>query len=168
MATQAQRQHALAVMRWLIANEPLIDYRQRRPMVTRGLTEQQLADMFADGMHVAMDCSEAVTLTCRLAGLANPNGRSYPSGLGFTGDMLDHLTHYTNPKAAGVGALVVFVSTVPTGDHVAQVMEPGADPLLCSHGSTGGPIAVRLSAELAAQRRLHGHSSAVFLSVAKL
>lgn len=156
------------LMRWLIANEPKVSYRQTRPMTTRGYTEQTLADRFTNGGTITMDCSEAVTLICRLAGLADPNHLGY-NGAGYTGTMLTSLPHYTDPKAAGVGALVVFTSQKkPDGDHVCQVVEPGADPLLFSHGQNAGPIAIRLSDELAAQRRIHGDSTAVFLRVAAL
>lgn len=167
MATGLQRQHAAGIMRWLIANEQRVMYRQARPMISRNYTEQSLVDRFRTGGSIAMDCSEAVTFVCRCAGLADPNGASY-DGSGYTGTMLAHLPHYSDPKAAGVGALVVFVSKVATGDHVAQVLEPGADPVLFSHGQDAGPIDIPLSGELAAQRRMHGESHAVFLSIAAL
>jgi hypothetical protein len=35
----------------------------------------------------------------------------------------------------------------PPGHHVALVLEPGPDPLLCSHGQESGPAVVRFSIE---------------------
>lgn len=160
MATQLQRNHAAGLMRWLIAHEPQIDYDQVRPMRTRRLTEQQLVDVFARGGRIETDCSETATLVCRLAGLADPNGHGY-NGAGFTGDMLAHLPHYTDPAKAAVGALVVFGPG--SGDHVCQVLEAGHDPLLFSHGQDAGPIAIRLSAEKRVQR-----GPVTFLNVSRL
>ncbi len=149
MATTAQRSHLAALMRWTAEHERLIHYAQRRPMTTAHLREQELADRFAAGRTIAMDCSEGVTLLCRLAGLADPNGRDY-DGQGFTGTLLAYLPHYTDPAGADVGALVVFGPG--GGDHVAMVLVPGADPLLWSHGAEAGPRLVRFSVEDAIHR----------------
>jgi hypothetical protein len=161
MATPAQRQHLHALMGWLEAHEPQIHYAQVRPMRTRVLREQQLADVLAaDEGSVTMDCSEAVTLLCRLAGLKDPNGQSY-NGSGFTGTLLRTLPHYSAPKAADVGALVVYGAG--SGEHVSMVYEPSADPVLWSHGTEGGPLFIPLSE----QRKLHA-KPVTFLSVARL
>jgi hypothetical protein len=148
-------------MRYLEAHEPQVHYAQVRPMRTRGLHEQQLADtLAADRGSLTMDCSEAVTLLCRLAGLADPNGNGY-NGLGYTGTLLKHLPHYTTAAHADVGALVVYGPD--DGEHVSMVYERGPDPILWSHGSEGGPLFISLSA----QRRLHARP-VTFLSVARL
>lgn len=160
MATALQRQHMAGLMRWLIVYEPQVHYGQVRPMRTVHLREQQLAAIFAAGQGVTLDCSETATLVCRLAGLADPNGRGY-DGTGYTGTMLDYLPHYSEPEAAGVGALVVYGPG--TGDHVSQVIEPGADPLLFSHGVERGPVAVRFSV----QRKAH-RQPVTFLNIGKL
>ena len=160
VATLAQRAHLHALMRWLHDHEPQIHYAQIRPMSTAHLREQQLATLLEAEHSITMDCSEAVTLLCRLGGLADPNGRGY-DGQGFTGTMLDHLPHYTRPSGAGTGALVVFGPG--HGDHVAMVYTPGPDPLLWSHGAENGPRLVRLSAERAVHR-----PPVTFLSVAAL
>jgi len=144
-------------MKWLIAKTPLIDYEQYRPMRTSRITEQHLSDLFFHKQKISMDCSESVTLLCRLAGLSDPNGMGY-NGYGFTGTMLTSLPHYTDPADADVGALVVFGPG--TGDHVCMVLTPGSDPLLFSHGQDAGPLAVRFSVEKNAHR-----NPAVFLSV---
>lgn len=147
-------------MDMLVQNEPLIHYGQKRPMTTRNLREQQLADLFKARKTITMDCSESVTLLCRLAGLADPNGKNY-SGYGFTGDMLDHLKHYTRPASADVGALVIFGPS--PGDHVCMVRKKGRDPLLFSHGQERGPFYVHLSDEKKAHR-----PPVTFLAVAPL
>lgn len=150
MATTLQRAHMLGLMRFLLAHEPQIHYGQIRPMKTAKLTEQQLANLFSVGGTITSDCSETATLICRLAGLANPNGTTYESGAGYTGTMLNHLPHYTDPRGASVGALVVFGPG--TGDHVGLVMTPGADPWIFDHGSESGPKRRRLSTVAAAHR----------------
>lgn len=160
MASTAQRRHLKDLMAYLLKREPLIHYAQIRPMRTVHLTERQLRARLNGGGSITMDCSESVTLLCKLAGLHDPNGLGY-DGQGFTGTMLAHLRHYSDPEKALVGALCVF-GPAP-GDHVAMVMERGEDPWLWSHGAEGGPRRVRYSVE----KRVH-RSPATFLSVAKL
>ena len=142
MATSAQRKHLAALMDWLVSKEPLIDYRQYRPMTTTKFLEQELVNHFAAGKKISSDCSETVTLVCRLAGLADPNGSNY-NGYGFTGTMLDHLPHYTDPKGAEIGALVVFGPG--DGDHVGMVRKASTDPVIFDHGSQTGPKFRKLS-----------------------
>ncbi len=169
MATSLQRQHIKGLLLWFIQNEPLLGYSmgpRRMELVT--LTEQEIADCFAKRQTLEADCSGFATAVCHLSGLADPNGNDY-DGTGFTGTMLANLPHYSDPAAANVGALVVYSHPgVPTGDHVAAVLGPGKDPWLCSHGQEKGPVRIRHSTELAAQRAIHGSSTATFLSVAAL
>lgn len=160
MATDSQRKHLAASMHYLIAHQAQIHYAQIRPMRTAHLHEQETHTLFQAGHSITMDCSESVTLLCRWAGLHDPNGFGY-NGAGYTGTLLQHLPHYTNPKAAYVGALVVF-GPYP-GHHVCMVLEPGKDPLLFSHGSERGPYPIRLSTE-----RRYQPSGLTFLSIAKL
>ena len=165
MATAAQRAHLLALMQLLIGYEPQVHYpphdvRTAADLATFKLTEQQLDRLLATGGSIQADCSEMVTELCRWAGLADPNGLNYAYA-GYTGTMLAQLPHYDNPASALVGALVVFGPG--TGEHVCMVIEPGADPLLFSHGQEAGPFAIRLSAERAAH-----HPPVTFLSIANL
>ena len=160
MATTAQRTHLASLMRFLIDNEPLIHYLQRRPMTTTRIFEQEAYDLFAAGGTVASDCSETVTWLCKMAGLEDPNGLGY-NGTGYTGTLLAHLPHYTDPAEANVGALVVFGPLA--GDHVAMVLTPGPDPWLFSHGSESGPKRQRLSTVT----RAH-NPPVTFLSIAGL
>jgi hypothetical protein len=160
MATDAQRLHLLALMKLTLAHEPQIHYSQVRPIGPERLTEAQLVTLFAHGHSIAFDCSGGVTCLCKWAGLRDPNGLHY-DGYGYTGTLLHHLPHYSDPAKARLGALVVFGPG--TGDHVAMVMARGADPMLWSHGSEGGPRRVRFSVERAVHRR-----PATFLSIAAL
>ena len=52
------------------------------------------------------DCSEMVTELLRWVGCADPNGLNFRYA-GYTGTMLDHLPHYTEPRNALTGALAV-------------------------------------------------------------
>ncbi|MGH3009603.1 MAG: peptidoglycan-binding protein [Gaiellaceae bacterium] len=128
------REQIVANARWGIANEPQIHYEQLRPI---------------DGLHeprklpLSTDCSGFSTLCYAWAGAPDPNGLGY-SGAGYTGTLLQHMT----AVAAGAvqpGDLVVWGP--PPGHHVALVLEPGTDPLLCSHGQEAGPAATRFSVE---------------------
>lgn len=145
MATVSQRVHMAGIMDWLVANEPKVHYAQERPMELIRRREQYLEDWLKRARSgITMDCSEAVTLICKLAGLSDPNGRGY-DGTGYTGTLLQNLPHYTDPNKAGIGALVVFGPH--TGRHVCMVRRVGPDPLLFSHGQERGPIFLRLSEE---------------------
>src|SRR2546423_615721 len=129
-------------------------------MATVRLSAGQPGSILSHHGSVTMDCSEGVTCLCKWAGLHDPNGLGY-SGDGYTGTLLNHLPHYSEPSHAYVGALVVFGPG--TGDHVAMVMQRGANPVLWSHGSEGGPRAVTLSVENAIHRK-----PTTFLSIAHL
>jgi cell wall-associated NlpC family hydrolase len=58
--------------------------------------------------------------------------------------LLEHMQAIA-ADAAQPGDLVVW--GLPPGHHVALVLEPGPDPLLCSHGQEAGPVAIRFSVE---------------------
>lgn len=144
MATADQRQHLAALMHWTVQHNGLIHYSQQRPIQPLHLYEQQVDDLFRAGYAITFDCSGGVTCLCKWAGLADPNGRGY-DGYGFTGTLLGHLPHYSDPSKAGVGALAVFGPG--SGEHVAMVLEPGRNPLLWSHGSEAGPLLIHLNDE---------------------
>lgn len=158
MASDLQRAHLVGLGNWLISKAALIDYAQRRPMRSSGLYEQDLADRFKAGTHLVLDCSESVTLMFRMAGLKDPNGFNY-NGDGNTTSMYNALGHYTDPKRAKAGALVIYQNPA----HVSMVLTAGADPWLFSHGSTNGPIGVALSVE----RTWHS-GTVTFLDVSRL
>jgi cell wall-associated NlpC family hydrolase len=123
------RRKIVAAARWGIANEPRIHYGEIRPIP------------FGRALPLTTDCSGFVTVCYFLAGAPDPNGLAY-SGAGYTGTLLGHLPHVA---AARAGDLVVWGSY--PGRHCAIVLEAGHDPLLASHGSERGPIAIRFSEE---------------------
>ncbi len=129
------RQKIVAAARWGIENGPRIHYGEVRPMPL-GRT-----------LPLTTDCSGFVTVCYFLAGAPDPNGRGY-DGTGYTGTMLGWLPRIRRAEAQR-GDLVVW-GAYP-GRHVAVVLEPGDDPLLCSHGSERGPLAIRFSDESAFQ-----------------
>lgn len=165
MTTKLERVHLKDLMDLLLHHEPQVRYprgdvRGALDLATWRLSEQQMRKRLADGGELMFDCSQSTSQLCRWAGLDDPNGLKYRYA-GYTGTMLEHLPHYTDPKAAGVGALVVYGPG--TGDHVSMVYEPGRDPLLWSHGFDGGPQLIRLSK----QRAFH-RAPVTFLSIARL
>jgi cell wall-associated NlpC family hydrolase len=123
------RQRIVAAARWGIANEPRIHYGAIRPFpLTRALP-------------LTTDCSGFVTLCYYLAGAPDPNGLAY-SGRGWTGTLLEHL-----PETRQLRPGDVVVWGAYPGHHCALVLEPGDDPLMCSHGQEHGPLAIRLRDE---------------------
>ena len=94
-------------------------------------------------LPLATDCSGFVTLCYFLAGAPDPNGRGY-DGSGWTGTLLERMEN-VDRQAVGHGDVVVF-GEYP-GHHCALVLEPGPDPLLCSHGQERGPLEIRFSNE---------------------
>jgi hypothetical protein len=134
------REAIVANARWGIAHEARIHYARLRPI--DALDEPRR-------LPLTTDCSGYVTLCYAWAGAPDPNGLGY-SGQGWTGTLLEHL----RPVSAAVvqpADLVVFGP--PPGTHVALVLEPGPDPLLCSHGQERGPAAVRFGVESRHQPR---------------
>jgi hypothetical protein len=165
MATTAQRAHIHNLLTYLSGRHlqvryPPHDVRGALDLRTFKLTEQQLFHLMDYGGEIQADCSELATEVCRWAGLADPNGLGYRYA-GYTGTMLAHLPHYTDPKRALVGALVVFGPG--TGEHVAQVYEPGDDPLLVSHGIDRTVNKIPLSVE-----RSYHKPPVTFCSIARL
>lgn len=133
MVTQTQRNHMVRLAQLLNHYAPDVDYAEVRPMRTRRLTQTRLTINLQHRVPVTMDCSEAVTLICRLAGLKDPNGLRY-DGYGYTGTMLEHLPHFTDYGELHKGSLIVYGAG--TGTHVVMVVTPnGHNPDVYSHGS---------------------------------
>ncbi len=125
------RTEIVAAARWGIRNEPRIHYAPVRPMpLTRTVP-------------LSTDCSGFVTLCYYLAGAPDPNGLDY-DGQGYTGTLLRAMSSVAQDWIEP-GDLVVW-GAYP-GHHVALVLAPGDDPLLCSHGQERGPLPVRFSDE---------------------
>lgn len=162
MATAAQRKHLCALMDHLVQDEPLVHYppgdRRTRTIHQIATEKQMLAELHAG--RLTIDCSQSVTMLCHVAGLKDPNGNAYRDD-GYTGTLLEHLRHYSNPASAMPGALVVFGGG--TGHHVCMVRKAGKNPLLFSHGQERGPFMISLSEEAKYQPK-----PITFLSVAPL
>lgn len=143
MASDAQRAAMRYLMDVLLTHRNRVHYAEVRPMRSKNITNvYQLKQRIAAPGGLTMDCSESVTLICKLAGLKDPNDQNY-DGLGFTGTLLATLPHYEQAGGAKIGALCVFGPG--TGTHVAMVYERGSDPLLFTHGEEGDPSLHRLS-----------------------
>ena len=143
MASDPQRAAMRYLMDLLLHHRARIHYAELRPMSTASIhSVLGLKQRIAAPGGLTMDCSESVTLICKLAGLSDPNGLAY-NGQGFTGTLLGHLPHYVNAAGAKIGALCVFGPG--TGKHVAMVYERGTDPMMWTHGETGDPSLHRLS-----------------------
>ena len=94
-------------------------------------------------LPMTTDCSGFVTACYKWSGLPDPNGLSYKQ-VGYTGTLLQHAPHvFTDKAKAKVGDLIVYGPG--TGEHVAVIVGPGADPLTVSHGDEAGPELVRVS-----------------------
>ena len=150
VATRAQRAHVAAVLEELARYRGLLRYppgdqRTGRDNVTWHLTEHEAFAALAAGDPLQWDCSEFCPWVLKCAGLWRW------SSPGYTGSHLELLPVYTDARAAGIGALVVFGGG--TGHHEAIVHTPdphGGNPLLYSHGRPGLDV-IRLHDEAARQ-----------------
>ncbi len=150
--TTADRKRLHGIMEVLIAHAAQLDYpnkdvRTKLDAATFALTWSQAQAHLKAGKRLMFDCSGAATCIYKWAKLKDPNGLGYRHE-GYTGTMLAHLPHYTNPKRARRGALVIFGPA--TGEHVAVVLDPdtvNGDPLLFSHGFRGATGPIRLHRE---------------------
>jgi hypothetical protein len=135
-------------MDWLLAHKAQIGYIQLRPMATQHYYEQPLASAF--DYHpfqkvISPDCSEMVTMICRMAGFQDPNGLGY-NGYGYTHTLLGHLPAADAHQVLS-GAIVVWESS--TAQHAAMVKiadQSNGNPSLFSHGDKNGPIEVSYNA----------------------
>lgn len=171
MATKAQRHHAATVMDEMYVHRaqlayPPNDQRTGRDGYSWSLTEQEAMHLLAAGGTMQFDCSEYAPWVLKCAGC-------WPfSQPGWTGA---HLTWwaakrwpiYTDAKAAGVGALVIFGEG--NGHHEGIVHTPDphhGNPVLSSHGRPG--LDRPTLQEEAASQAADGHPGVRFLSVAHL
>jgi hypothetical protein len=106
-------------------------YRQVRPMRSMRIKPGHLRAAILKPGGLTLDCSESVTLICHLAGLRDPNGNNY-DGTGFTGSLLNYLTHRDEPGRTG--SMAVFGA--PPGEHVVMRRDEG---LWFSHGTEADP-----------------------------
>lgn len=147
MTTDQQRAGMRYVMDVLLTHRNRVHYKQIRPgACTRISTVFQLKQAIAAPGGLALDCSDAAILICRLAGLSDPTGQDYDlDDTDYTGTLLSssRLDHYENAGGAKIGAFCVFGPG--TGHHVALVYERGPDPLMWTHGEESDPSLHRLS-----------------------
>lgn len=164
MSTLAQRNHMKAIGEMFLHHERQLHYKQLRPMASIHKTESEIDKLLLGGGEMSFDCSEAVTLICKLVGLKDPNNAHY-NGTGNTQMMYDHLPHYTDAKRALIGALGLFgIPGQLDTQHVAFVYRRDPhDPLMWSMGQESDPRLVRFSVE----KKFH-HDHGVFLSIAGL
>jgi hypothetical protein len=130
----ALRSAIVSAARWGIEHAAGIHYGEVRPI--EGLRRPC-------ELPLRTDCSGFVTLCYAWAGAPDPNGLGY-SGQGFTGTLLAHMRPVPGD---GVEAGDLVVWGTPPGVHVALVLEPGANALLCSHGREQGPLEIRFTTE---------------------
>ena len=135
--TSGQRNALISNGLWLYANSAHIAYSLHRPFPL--LSRDELAARFSKGETVAWDCAGFTVQTFHLvADVNDPSGQGY-DGRGNTETILSTLTdHYTDPRKALPGALVIFGADLPLADqHVCMVMRAGENPTVLSHGQPG-------------------------------
>ena len=156
--TYTKRQYVVRLCHWGIAHQASIHYAEKRPMP---LTTVHVLPH----LPLTTDCSGWATLCYRYAGAADPNGLGY-SGSGYTGTLLKHMHHIT-AATAKPGDLVVYgCKSIPTGHHVAVIMDVGSHTpetiITCSHGSEAGPLEITVAHEATFQP--DGLAGVVYLS----
>jgi hypothetical protein len=133
--------------KWGVQHQGSIHYTQARPI-----------PQYSKGhLPMYLDCSGSTITYCRWANIPDPSGGSYADG------STDNLLAYSKKierRDLQLGDMTLWAYG-SDGKHVAIVIELGADPLLASHGSEAGPLAIRLSAE----DRYHASETLNYLSV---
>jgi hypothetical protein len=156
----------LAVMDYLYKHRAQLDYppgdqRTNRDAVSWHLTEQQAEHVLEHGGRMQLDCSEAAPWVLKCSGCWHWSQPYY------TGTHLDLLPVYENPKAAGVGALVIFGPGTGHHEAIVHTADPvKGNPLLASHGRPGYDL-VRLR-DMQASQTAAGHPGVRFCSIAHL
>lgn len=127
--------------RYGAAHEPAIHY-------TQSTARDDFLHRARGALPMSTDCSGFVEQCHWAAGAPDPSGLAYRY-VGFTGTLLSNAAAHgrvtTNLAAARVGDPIVIGPG--SGWHAVLVLEPGADPLVVSHGSESGPRIQRLSAD---------------------
>lgn len=170
--TTGQRAAITTITGDLIAAKANIAYPKPSQVIRPHLyrTLEWLRGYWAKGHLSVWDCSIAVQQVFYCAQVASQQPITDPSGFNYEGwgdtqSWVDRLPHYTKPADAHAGALVVLGVGLPVQQqHGCIVIGTGRDPLLFSHGSDAGPIAIKLSQEQPA----HPNGETVFLDVSSL
>ena len=159
--TAAQRRELLALMDYCVQHRGQIHYPPGDIRSERVGTIKSWVDIHARIMRPGgweVDCSQFCEALLRAV------GAKLPVRDGYTGSFLEQLPHYTDPRKAYTGAVVVFGPG--TGHHMMFVHTPDhvhGNPLGCSQGQESDPRLIYLSQEQAFQPH-----PATFCSVAKL
>jgi len=135
-AIDQRRVDMAANARWGIQHAGSIHYSQDRPI-----------DYHFQDLPWTADCSGSTCAYAKDARIPDPSGSGY-NGAGSTDSILANLRQHERKsiRDAQLADLVLWAYGTD-GQHVAVVIEPGRDPLLASHGSENGPVAVRFSVE---------------------
>lgn len=142
----ATRAEMVRGARWMISHAGSIHYSQARPF-----------HLYSPGaLPETLDCSGSTITLARWADAPNPSGTA--PGYGNTSTIAAHAKQISR-SAIKPGDMVVFGINPTT--HVAVVLEVRSDPLMFSHGSESGPVAVALSTEA----RYHAGQSIRFFSL---
>ncbi len=128
-----ERQALVAYAKWGIQHKADIHYSQVRPI-----------DFAFTKLPWTADCSGSTIAYAKASGMPDPSGLNY-SGAGSTDSMLAHLPRIER-RELQLGDLALW-AIGNDGKHLAIVIELGPDPLMASHGSDVGPIAIKLSDE---------------------
>lgn len=151
--TSGQRDQLAALMDWCLTHRdrihypPVIHHQIIRQRTVHDLTSaaKLKAAVLAHG-GLIVDCSQMCSA------LLNAVGAPLHFIDGATGSMLDELPHYTDPRAAYIGALAVF-GQYP-GHHVGMVRHRDThhgNPVLFSQGQESDPRMISLLTEAAFQ-----------------
>lgn len=147
----SHRPLVVAEARWGAANEPAIHYTE-----SEGRDDWLLRK--PRSLPMSTDCSGFVTACYKWAGAPDPNGLGY-FRLGYTGTLLSHAEKHGKvltdvSKARPGDPIVIGWGKSGEGDHVVVVVVAGADPLIVSHGTEGGPRQQRLSVDNRTPKRV--------------
>lgn len=118
---------------WGVQHAAQIHYSQSRPIPQYGVKH----------VPMTLDCSSFAITLARWSGIPDPSGGSYADG--NTDTILAHARHIDR-RDLELGDMVLWAIGLD-GKHVAAVTGLGSDPMLASHGSDAGPIAIHLSSE---------------------
>lgn len=169
--TGPQRLHVATLCRELVKYAAQLDYppgdqRTARDGYSWSLSEHAALSLLERGGRMQFDCSEFVPWVLRCS------ARWPFTWAGWTGAHLEWWaqrgwTVYTDARAAGIGAIVIFGEG--EGHHEAVVTSPSptsGNPILTSHGEPGLDVVSLRS--LAAEQAAAGHPGVRFLAVTKL
>lgn len=132
-ALDPRRKEFVEYAEWGVQHAAQIHYSQSRPIPAYGVKH----------LPMTLDCSSSTITYARWANIPDPSGGSYADG--NTDAILAHARHIDR-RDLQLGDLVLWAIGLD-GKHVAAVTGLGADPMLASHGSDAGPIAIHLSSE---------------------